>query len=66
MKRTEPCRCAGCLASIPPAVGATPAEHAAHAGHLRKLAAIGALPDPAFRPYPQPATVHVASTPTPW
>lgn len=66
MRRPEPCRCLGCLASIPPAVGATPAEHAAHAGHLLKLVASGALPDPAFRPYPQPATEHVATPTPPW
>jgi hypothetical protein len=61
MKTPEPCRCSGCSASVAPAVGATLAEHAAHADHLRKLAAIGALPDPAFQPYPQP--INVAASP---
>ncbi|MGI4736465.1 MAG: hypothetical protein ACRYG7_14920 [Janthinobacterium lividum] len=41
MKTAEPCQCAGCLAGFGP-------------DHQRKLVAIGALPDPAFQPYPQP------------
>lgn len=49
------CRCPACLPSIPPdPATATPAELAAHAAHLRKLAAIGSLPDPNFHPYPPP------------
>lgn len=47
------CRCPACLPSIPPdPATVTPAERVAHAGHLRKLAVISALPDPAFQPYP--------------
>lgn len=47
------CRCPGCLPSIPPdPATATSAELAAHIEHLRRLAAIGALPDPAYQPYP--------------
>jgi hypothetical protein len=66
METREPCRCAGCLLSIPPAVGATQAKYEAHAGYLRKLAAIGALPDLAFQPYPQPAVEHGATTTLQW
>lgn len=52
----EPCRCPGCLPSIPPdPATATPAELSTHGEHLRKLAAIGALPDPAYQPYPSAA-----------
>lgn len=53
------CRCPACLPSIPPdPATATPAELFTHREHLRKLAAIGALPDPAYQPYPS-----VADTP---
>lgn len=58
MNLSNLCRCPACLPSIPPdPATATPAEVAAHAEHLHKLAAIGALPDPAFQPYPQPKQV---------
>ncbi len=62
MPLSELCRCPACLPSIPPdpATG-TPAEHAAHRDHLRKLGAIGALPDPAFHPYPQQPPAHGAA-----
>jgi hypothetical protein len=48
------CRCPAGLPSIPPdPATAAPAELFTHGEHLRQLAAIGALPDPAFQPYPQ-------------
>lgn len=50
-----PCQCPGCLPSHrPDPATATPAALAAHEAHLRQLAAIGALPDPTFQPYPLP------------
>lgn len=50
----EPCRCLACLPSINPYEDphATPGEIADYLDHLRKLDAIGALPDPDFHPYP--------------
>ncbi|MGI4867479.1 MAG: hypothetical protein ACRYFZ_26405 [Janthinobacterium lividum] len=57
MTPSNHCRCPGCLPSIPPdPTTATSAEVFAHAEHLRKLTAIGALPDPDFHPYPEPPT----------
>ena len=54
MTLSKPCRCAACWPSLPPGPAATPAELAAHAAHLRRLAAVGALPDPTFHRYPNP------------
>jgi hypothetical protein len=54
LSSAAPCRCPACLPSIPPdPATATPAELFTHREHLRQLAAISALPDPAFQPYPQ-------------
>lgn len=56
MTLSEPCRCPGCRPSLrPDSATATPAELSTHGEHLRRLAAIGALPDPTFHPYPGPA-----------
>ncbi|MDO7886000.1 hypothetical protein [Hymenobacter cheonanensis] len=64
MTLSKPCRCAACRPSLPPGPAATLAEHAAHAIYLRRLAAVGALPDPTFHPYPTSSCPPRSSFPT--
>jgi hypothetical protein len=59
MNHSNHCHCPGCLPIIPPDLAiATPDELLAHAEHLCRLAAIGALPDPSFHPYPSPCSLQ--------